>query len=59
MDLLSVNGMDELSVNFGPQDIHGLNKISVSVRPCDSKYFRDVTSESGIHGLNGLNGLVP
>ena len=53
---MSINGLNLLTINCFPRDVHGLDEISVNVTPCD---FRDEISESGLHGLNGLNGLWP
>ena len=36
-----------------------MNELYVNIFPCDIRDSRDVTEDSGIHGLNVLNGLGP
>ena len=47
----------EMSFNVSPRNIHGMNKLSINVCPSDVREDVDVTSESGLHGLNDLNGI--
>ena len=62
---LSVNGLNELLTNVHPHGISGMNELSVNgmdeltvnVFPRDVKEYRDVTSDSRINILNGLNAL--
>ena len=59
---LSVNGLDVLSINLFPRDVHGLHafsvtglkRLSVNVFPRDVIESVNVLSESGLPDLNGL-----
>ena len=51
---LSVNGLNELFFKFLPHNVYGLNKIYINLLPLNERDSRRVTSESGIHGMNGL-----
>ena len=48
-----VHVLNELLMNFRPCVVHGMNELSVKVTYCDIKESKDLTSESGIHGMNG------
>ena len=62
---LSINGLNVLSININTRGICVLYELSANVLNSKSvhvysRYFGDseeVTSESGLHGLNVLNGL--
>ena len=62
---MSANGMNVISIRVRPLDIYSLNGLSINginvpsvhVRPCDVGESGDITPESGVHGLNDLNGL--
>ena len=64
---LSVHVLNVLFINVCPLEVlglhklssNGLNALSVHVFPRDLRYSRDITSDSGSHGLNGINGLGP
>ena len=59
---MSVNGLDVLSINICPREVHILHefsvtvpkRLSVNVHPRDVIESVDIRSESGIPGMNGL-----
>ena len=64
---LSVNGLNILSINVHPFDVSGLHELSVNGLNTLSAHIckrgvgesGDTTLESGINGLNVMNGLGP
>ena len=52
-----IHGMNEMFVNIHPCALHGLDELSVNIIPCDARESGNTMSESGLHGLNGSNGL--
>ena len=49
--------MNELFVNVNSYVVHGMDELSVNICPRGVKKSRDAISESGLHGLNSMNGL--
>ena len=64
---LSINGLCVISINVHSCDVRDLRELSVNILNapsvhvcyCDLEESRGVTSEIGLHGLNGMHHLEP